>query len=60
MLEYTWRLAPTIRRAEPDGLHGITVKQALERELRSLQQERPRDPVAEAMVRAKLARLGRK
>lgn len=60
MLAYQWKLAPVVRRAAPDGLFGITVKQSLERELRALQQERPRDPVAEAMVRAKLARLGRR
>lgn len=55
---FVWRGAPpTVRRPESDpALMGATKRQLLERELRALQQERPRDHVAEAMVRAKLSR----
>jgi len=56
LASYTWKGAPVVRRPEPDNsCMGATKRQLLERELRALQQERPRDHVAEAMVRAKLA-----
>jgi len=58
LASYTWKGAPVVRRPGQDpALMGATKKQLLERELRSLQQERPRDMVAEALVRAKLATL---
>lgn len=58
MQPYIWKGAPVVRRPGTDpALMGATKKQLLERELRALQQERPRDMVAEALVRAKLATL---